>query len=171
MLGRVGPQPLTVCPSRDSQFGAGPCRAQVGHHPSTTWCRLRVLMKDGEPHFLRVGTAYWVAAAGRPPEGRSLGRDSSPVQAKHLNASVLSEVVVEGEGSRNVTGVEHGERDRVTQRPVLVGVPRQDLLRFLLFGGESRHDRQPARQEPLASNALCRASARGVRGSPLRCSW
>ena len=77
----------------------------------------------------------------------------SSLQAEHLNASVLSEVMVEGEGSRNVTSVEHGERDRVTQRPVLVGVPSQDLPGFLLFGGANRHDRQPARQQPLASKS------------------
>jgi hypothetical protein len=47
---------------------------------------------------------------------------------------VLSEVMVEGEGPRHMTSVEHGERDRVTQRPVFVGVPSQDLFGFLLLG-------------------------------------
>ena len=107
-------------------------------------------MKDGEPHFRELEPPTRVAAAGRPPEGRSLGRDSSPVQSKHLNAAVLSEVVIEGESPRYVTGVEHSQRDRVAQCPVLVGVPSQDLLRFLLLGGENRHDCHPARQEPLA---------------------
>ena len=79
-------------------------------------------------------------------------RGSSPVQTEHLNAPVLSEVVIEGKSPRHVTSVEHGERDRVAQRPVLVGVPSQDLLGSLLLGGENRHDRQPARQEPLASD-------------------
>lgn len=40
--------------------------------------------------------------------------DESPVQAEHLNAPVLSEVVVEGEGPRDASSVEHGERDGVT---------------------------------------------------------
>ncbi len=79
-------------------------------------------------------------------------RGSSPVQTEHLNAPVLSEVVIEGKSPRHVTSVEHGERDRVAQRPVLVGVPSQDLFGSLLLGGENRHDRQPARQEPLASD-------------------
>ena len=60
--------------------------------------------------------------------------------------------MVEGEGSRHVTSVEDGERDRVTQGPILVRVPSQDLLGFLLLGGQSRQDRQPARQQPLTSD-------------------
>ena len=79
-------------------------------------------------------------------------RGPSPVQTEHLNAPVLPEVVVEGEGPRDATSVEHGEGDRVTQRPVLVGVPSQNLLGFLFFGGERRHDRQTAREQPLAGD-------------------
>jgi len=75
-----------------------------------------------------------------------------PLQAEYLNPSELSEVTVEGERSRHVAGVEDGERDRITQGPVLVGVSRQDLFRPLLFRGQSPQDGESARQQPLPSD-------------------
>src|SRR5438445_2230079 len=66
--------------------------------------------------------------------------------------------MVEGEGSRNVTSVNHCERDRVTQGPVLVGVPSQYLLSLQLFRRKNRNDRQPARQQPLASDGSSQLS-------------
>ena len=65
---------------------------------------------------------------------------------------VLTEVMIERERTRDVARVEHGERDRIAQRPVLVDMPRQDVLRALLFGGKDRDDGEVAGQQPLSGN-------------------
>ena len=78
-------------------------------------------------------------------------RPSSPTQPEHLNTSVLPEMMIECEGSRDAAGVEQGKRNRIAQGPVFVGVLSQNLSGALLFGGERAQDRQPARQQPLAS--------------------
>ena len=76
----------------------------------------------------------------------------SPLRSHHVNAPVLSEMVIEGEGLSDATGVEHGERDRVAQGPILIGVSSKDLSGVLFFAGEYSHDRQAAGQQPLTRN-------------------
>ena len=86
-------------------------------------------------------------------KGPKFERSGRPLfQAEHLNPPVLPEMMVEGEGSRDVTGVQHGERDGIAQGPVLVGVSSQDVLGSLLFRGKGRHDRQAACQQPLTGH-------------------
>ena len=78
--------------------------------------------------------------------------NGSSFRAEHLNPPVLSEMLVEREGSRDVTSVENGERNRVAQRPVFVGVSSQDLLGPLFLSRKNPHDRQTACQQPLTGN-------------------
>jgi hypothetical protein len=73
-------------------------------------------------------------------------------QAEDSNPSILTEMMVDAEGSCDMTRVKDGERQRVAQRPVLVRVSSQDLLGFVLFRREYRHHRQSARQQPLTGN-------------------
>ena len=73
-------------------------------------------------------------------------------RAEHLNSPVLTEVMVEGEGPPDVAGLENGERNRVAQSPILVGVSSYQLSSALLFGGQRANDRQSARQQPLSSD-------------------
>jgi len=90
---------------------------------------------------------------GRPGAGcRMMARLGPLIQTQYLNPAVLSEMMVEGEGSRDATGVHHGERDGVAQRPVLGSVSSQDVPGFLLFRWMNRHDRQPACEQPLTGN-------------------
>ncbi len=60
--------------------------------------------------------------------------------------------MVEGEGSRDVARVKEGERERITQGPVLVRVSSQNVPCSVLFRREDRHDRQSACQQPLTGN-------------------
>jgi len=61
-------------------------------------------------------------------------------------------MVVEGEGPSDATTVEHGERDRVAEGPILVGVSSEDFSGSLFFGGEYPDDWQTACQQPLTGN-------------------
>ena len=56
-------------------------------------------------------------------------------EAEHLDSAVLPEVMIERERTRDPASVEHGERNGVAQRPVLVDVSRESLFSALLFGG------------------------------------
>jgi len=73
-------------------------------------------------------------------------------QSEHLYAPVLSEMMIEGKRPSDATGVEHGERDRIAQSPILVSVSSKNLSRLLLFSGEYSDDRQTAGQQPLTGN-------------------
>src|SRR5438128_6156579 len=65
--------------------------------------------------------------------------------------SVLPEMMVEGEGPRDPAGIEHRKRNRVAEGPIFIGMSSQNLSGALLFRGKSAQDRQPPRQQPLAS--------------------
>ena len=84
--------------------------------------------------------------------GLSVDEATASFQTEHLNSPVLSEMMVKGEGAPDASGIENGERNRVAQGPVFVGVPSEDLLGSLLFRREDRHDGQAAGEEPLPGN-------------------
>ena len=67
-------------------------------------------------------------------------------QAEDLETPVLPEVMIKREGSRHATGVEHGERGHIAQRPVFVDLPRKNLLGALLLGRKDRDDGEVAGQ-------------------------
>ena len=77
---------------------------------------------------------------------------ASRFRPQHVNTSVLSEMVIEGEGPSDVTGIEHGERDGVAEGPILVSVSSENLSAFLFFRGQHPHDRQSACQQPLTGD-------------------
>lgn len=57
--------------------------------------------------------------------------------------------MIERERTRHAARVEHGERDGVAQRPVLVDVSRENVFGALLLGGQHGDDRKAAREQPL----------------------
>lgn len=58
-------------------------------------------------------------------------------------------MMIERERTPYAASVEHGERDGVAQRPVLIDVSREHLFGALLLGGKHRDDRKAASQQPL----------------------
>ena len=69
-----------------------------------------------------------------------------------MDASVLPEMMIEGERPPDSTRVHQREGDRIAQRPVLVRVASQDVSGFLLFRCEDGDNRQPAGQKPLTGD-------------------
>src|SRR5262245_15459862 len=75
------------------------------------------------------------------------------LQTQDLDATVLPEMAIERERPGYATCVEYGEGDRVAQRPVLVDVSRQDVLRLLLLGRQHGDDGQLAGEQPLTRDS------------------
>jgi len=78
---------------------------------------------------------HWSPREVFPLGGTNGAADPRARRSPDLRETGLVEVTVEREGIPNVTAVKHGEGDGVAQRPVLVGVLREDFLGALLFGG------------------------------------
>lgn len=105
----------TACPDPSSDLVDA--EAGAGGECQALWI-IRAKWPTGRVVLLGM----WTQSPCRAQSGKS-GRGVT-LKAEYLNPSVLPEVVVECERPRHASGVKDGERDRVTQGPVLVGVPR-----------------------------------------------
>jgi hypothetical protein len=75
-----------------------------------------------------------------------------PLETEHLNAAVLAEMMIEGEGPGNAPRVKNGEGNSIAQRPIFISTPGQNFLGGLFFAWRRSHDRQAACKQPLTGN-------------------
>lgn len=81
--------------------------------------------------------------------GQVRSDDRGHGKPRNRTRPILLEVMIERERTRHAPRGEHGERDGVAQRPVLVDVSRENLFGALLLRGLHGDDGKAAREQPL----------------------
>src|SRR5438132_13822183 len=84
-------------------------------------------VKQGEQEFLHARDSVGQTSGATQVASILDSARLSLFQSQHLNAPVLSEMVIEGKGPSDATTIEHGERHRITEGPVLIDVSSEDL--------------------------------------------